>query len=180
MNDLALYAKVREGDIHAFETLFRRLFEPLCLYAKKITGDIDVAQEIVQELFYQIWKDRTELRLVLSVKSYLYGAVRNQSLQYLEHLQVRQRYRQHVAGTFSESSLYDSPQEILEYKELEQRLEYALEHLPKRRRDIFRMNRFEGKKYEQIACELSLSVKTIEAEMSKALQTLRKSIIINY
>jgi len=176
MNDFVLYSKVREGDIRAYETLFRRYFEPLCMYGKKITDDLDVAQEMVQELFYTIWKDRSRLRIVLSVKSYLYGAMRNQSLQYLEHLQVRERYYQHVAAESTESSLHDSPQEILEYKELEQRLEYALEHLPKRRRDIFRMNRFEGKKYEQIAHELSLSVKTIEAEMSKALQTLRKSL----
>jgi len=175
MNDIVLYTKVREGDIRAYETLFRRYFEPLCMYGKKITGDMDVAEEIVQELFYTIWKDRLNLRIAWSVKSYLYGAVRNQSLQYLEHLQVRQRYYQHVASEYSECSLYDSPQEILEYKELEQRLEYALEHLPKRRRDIFSMNRFEGKKYEQIASELSLSMKTIEAEMSKALKTLKKS-----
>ena len=72
-----------------------------------------------------------------------------------------------------ESDPNDSPQKILEYKELEQRLEFALEKLPKRRRDIFRMNRFHGKKYEQIAHEMSLSVKTIEAEMSKALKSLR-------
>ena len=137
---------------------------------------MDTAEEIVQELFYTLWKDRASLRIVLSVKSYLYGAVRNQSLQHLEHLQVRQRYyRKVVADGIPETDPHDSPQEILEYKELEQRLAFVLEGLPQRRRDIFRMNRFEGKKYEQIAHEMSLSVKTIEAEMSKALQTLKRS-----
>ena len=135
---------------------------------------MDIAEEIVQELFYTIWKDRASLRIVLSVKSYLYKAARNQSLQYLEHMQVRQRYYQKVASNESFSDPYDSPQEILEYKELEQRLEFALEGLPKRRRDIFRMSRIEGKKYEQIALEMSLSVKTIEAEITKTLQTLRQ------
>ena len=135
---------------------------------------MDAAEEIVQDLFYTLWKDRTNLRIVLSVKSYLYGAVRNQSLQHLEHLQVRQRYYSKViADGIPENDPYDSPQEILEYKELEQRVAFVLEGLPKRRRDIFRMHRFEGMKYEQIAHEMSLSVKTIEAEMSKALQTLR-------
>ena len=138
---------------------------------------MDTAEDIVQDLFYTLWKDHTNLRIVLSVKPYLYGAVRNQSLQYLEHLQVRQRYYQKVvADGLPESDPNDSPQKILEYKELEQRLEFALEGLPKRQRDIFRMNRFEGKKYEQMAQEMSLSVKTIEAEMSKALRTLRKSL----
>ena len=136
---------------------------------------MDDAEDIVQELFYTIWKERTSLRIVWSVKSYLYGAVRNQSLQYLERLNVRKQYDQKtVADEIPESDPNDSPQKILEYKELEQRLEFALEKLPKRRRDIFRMNRFEGKKYEQIAHEMSLSVKTIEAEMSKALKEIRK------
>jgi len=138
---------------------------------------MDNAEDIVQELFYTIWKERVNLQIVWSVKSYLYGAVRNQSLQYLEHLHVRQQYHQKIfTDKISESDPNDSPQKILEYKELEHRLELALEKLTKRRRDIFRMNRFEGKKYEQIACEMSLSVKTIEAEMSKTLQLLRKSL----
>ena len=135
---------------------------------------MEVAEDIVQELFYTLWKNRTDLRLVWSVKSYLYGAVRNQSLQYLEHLQVRERYYQKiVADGISENDPDDSPQKILEYKELEQRLEFVLEKLPERQRNIFRMNRFEGKKYEEIAYEMSVSVKTVEAEMSKTLQTLR-------
>ena len=137
---------------------------------------MDIAEDMVQELFYKLWKERANLRIVLSVKSYLYGAIRNQSLQYLEHLHVRKQYHQKIATDgISESDPNDSPQKILEYKELEERLAFALAKLPKRRRDIFRMSRFEGKKYEQIAHELSLSVKTIEAEMSKALQSLRKS-----
>ncbi len=171
-----LYTKVREGDIQAFEALFKRYYELLCMYGNKIVGDMDSAEEVVQELFYTLWKDRTNLRIVLSVKSYLYGAVRNQSLQYMEHLQVRERYRKAMSEQITENAPYDSPLDILEAKELEQQLEAALNQLPERRRRIFRMNRFEGKKYDQIARELSLSVKTIEAEMSKALQALRKVI----
>ena len=137
---------------------------------------MDIAEDIVQELFYTVWKNRAELQLVWSVKSYLYGAVRNHSLQYLEHLQVRRRYHQKVvADEIPESDPYDSPQDILEYKELQQRLDFALEKMPERRRIIFRMSRFEGKKYEQIAKEMSVSIKTVEAEMSKAIKSLRKS-----
>ena len=174
MTDFVLYTKVRDGDAVAFETLFRRYYESLCRYSNKITGDMDVAEEVVQELFYTIWKDRTKLRIVLSVKSYLLGAVRNNSLQYIEHLKVRRRYHDHVLANNNMENC--SPQEILEYRELEQRIEFAMEKLPERRRNIFRMNRFEGKKYEQIALEMSLSVKTIEAEMSKALSVLRKIV----
>jgi len=177
LNDFALYTKVRDGDIRAYETLFRRYYEPLCLYVNKITKDIDVAEEIVQELFFKLWKDRASLRIICAVKPYLYGAAKNQSLQYLEHLKVREHYYQKmIVNSYPESAPYDSPQEILEYKELVQRFDVVMGRMPKRRRDIFRMSRFEGMKYEQIAQEMSLSVKTIEAEMSKALQVLRKSL----
>jgi RNA polymerase sigma-70 factor (ECF subfamily) len=177
LNDFVLYTKVREGDILAYETLFRRYYEPLCMYSNKITGDMNSSEDIIQELFYTIWKDRTSLRIVWSVKSYLYGAVRNQSLQYLERQNVRRQYYQKtVDSEISEIDPNDSPQKILEYKELEQRLEFVLGKMPERRSKIFKMSRFERKKYEEIAQEMSLSVKSIEAEMSKALQTLRKSL----
>ncbi len=176
MNDFLLYAKVRAGDIRSFETLFRRYYEPLCRYGSKIVNDSDTAEDFVQQIFFILWKDRATLRIVLSVKSYLYGAVRNRALQHLEHIRIREQYRQTLFARLPENVSYETPVDMLEYKELEQRLESILERLPKRRRDIYRMNRFEGKKYEQIALEMSLSVKTIEAEMSKVLQTLRKTL----
>ena len=174
MNDFILYTKVRDSDVNAYETLFRQYYEPLCGYSAKIIDNLDVAEDIVQEIFYKIWKERVNLRIVLSVKSYLFSAVRKNSLQYFEHLKVRQRHRDYVIA--DNKNISASPQEILEYKELEQQIGFALNRLPKRRQEIFKMNRFEGKKYEEIACEMSLSVKTIEAEMSKALKVLRKIV----
>lgn len=72
----------------------------------------------------------------------------------------------------------DDPQEQIEYKELEALVNRTLEKLPERRLRIFRMHRFEGKKYAEIASSLSLSVKTVEAEMTKALRTLRDELEI--
>ena len=74
-----------------------------------------------------------------------------------------------------ESESY-TPQDQLEYKELQSLVNRALGKLPERRLRIFRMHRFEGMKYAEIASSLSLSIKTVEAEMTKALQTLRKEI----
>ena len=168
LNDLFVLTKIKEGDVKAFEGIFRLYYSPLCLYAASITGSMDVAEEIVQELFYVFWKEKEKLQVFRSLKSYLYGAVRNQSLQYCEHQEVRNRYRENV--------LSGNPQDQLEYKELEALINRTLSKLPERRLRIFRMQRFEGKKYAEIASALSLSVKTVEAEMTKALQTLRKEI----
>lgn len=175
LNDLFVLTKIKEGDVKAFEGIFRRYYSPLCLYAAGITGNMDVAEEIVQELFYVFWKEKEKLQVFRSIKSYLYGAVRNQALQYCEHLEVRNRYRETVL-TANQHSKPSDPQDHLEYKELENLINRTLRKLPQRRLRIFRMHRFEGKKYAEIASALSLSVKTVEAEMTKALQTLRKEI----
>ena len=118
LNDLFVLTKIKEGDVKAFEGIFRLYYSPLCLYAAGITGSMDVAEEIVQELFYVFWKEKEKLQVFRSLKSYLYGAVRNQSLQYCDHQEVRNRYRENVLSGNQESKPAD-PQDQLEYKELE-------------------------------------------------------------
>lgn len=175
-NDFIVLNKIKKGDIKAFESIFKLYYSPLCLYAASLTGQMESAEEIVQELFYIFWKERENINLLYSLKSYLYGAVRNRSFQYLEHLEVRKRHREAMLS--EESTGSTSPQQQLEYKELQQVIDKTISKLPERRQRIFQMHRFEGMKYAEIASVLSLSVKTVEAEMTKALQTLRKEIEI--
>lgn len=175
LNDLFVLTKIKEGDVKAFEGVFRQYYSPLCLYAASITGQAEVAEEIVEELFYVFWKERERLQLFHSIKSYLYGAVRNRSLQYCEHQRVRMQYQEAMLARPAEAGNSD-PQEQIEYKELQAVISKTLEKLPERRLRIFRMHRMEGKKYAEIALLLSLSVKTVEAEMTKALRTLRKEV----
>ena len=176
LNDLFILTKIKKGNVKSFEYVFRLYYTPLCLYAASITGRMDAAEEIVQELFYVFWKEKERLQLFHSVKSYLYGAVRNQSLQYCELQEIRSRYRETVLSKDKPMEQSSGPQDEIEYKELETLVNHALNKLPERRLRIFRMHRFEGKKYSEIASILSLSVKTVEAEMTKALRILRKEI----
>jgi len=174
LNDFLVLNKIKKGDIKAFEKVFKLYYSPLCLYAASLTGRMDAAEEIVQELFYVFWKEKENIQLLHSLKSYLYTSVRNRSLLYLEHLEVRNRYREAVLSEDTKGPL--SPQEQLEYEELQKVVDQTIKRLPERRQQIFRMHRFEGMKYAEIASTLSLSVKTVEAEMSKALQTLRQEV----
>lgn len=150
-------------------------YAPLRLYAASITGEPDVAEEIVEELFYVFWKDREKLEIFHSVKNYLYRSVRNRSIQYCEHQDVRRRYQDAILSVPVNIASPD-PQEQIEYKELQQIINRTLEKLPERRLHIFRLHHTEGKKYSEIASLLSLSVKTVEKEMTRALRTLRKEI----
>ncbi len=178
LNDVLLVNKIKEGDIKTFEYVFRFYYSQLKMYALGITGREDIAEEIIQDIFYRIWKERTNLQIMRSFKSYLYTAVRNQALQYIEHRSVRERHKQKVLAD-NEKGLgitQTDPEEQLLHRELEQIINRTLARLPDRRRQIFNLHRFEGKKYKEIAGELSLSVKTVEAEMTKAYQELKKEI----
>ena len=109
------------------------------------------------------------------MKSYLYKAAKNGALLQCEHMAVRMRHSEtvHASGREMDSS---SPQQELEYKELQLLIERTLCKLPERRSKIFTLHRDEGKKYQEIAELLSLSIKTVEAEMTKALRALRSEI----
>ncbi|MCK9628638.1 MAG: RNA polymerase sigma-70 factor [Bacteroidales bacterium] len=174
IQDLFIIKRIKEGDIATFEALFKSVYTPLLLYSAGITGRRDVSEEIVQDLFYYIWKERDGLQIMHSIKGYLYKSVRNRSLQYLEHEKVTERFILR-----NETGRYDSQptgQDVLEFRELEEILKKSMTKMPERRVEIFRMHRFENKKYTEIAEALSLSVKTIEAEITKALKTIRKEI----
>ncbi|MDR2389290.1 MAG: RNA polymerase sigma-70 factor [Tannerellaceae bacterium] len=171
-----LWAQIRQGDIRRFETLFKHYHEPLVLYAAGITGNGEAAEEIVQELFYTLWKEREKYGIFHAIGPYLYRSVRNRALQYCEHRAVVERHRATPPEQTTTQTPQDNPQEILEYRELENLVNRTLRKLPERRRKIFLMHRMEGKKYAEIAATLSLSIKTIEGEMTKALRILRKEI----
>ena len=175
LNDFIEFKKIKEGDAQAFERIFRHYYTPLYLYAFSITGHKETSEEIIQDIFYTIWKEREKIQIFQSVKSYLYKSVKNRSLQYLEHLHVRETYHENVikqTGLAAEAA----PDEIMEYKELEEVLKQTLHRLPERCRHIFYMHRINGKKYKEIAATLSISVKTVEADMTKAYRTLRKEV----
>jgi RNA polymerase sigma-70 factor (ECF subfamily) len=175
LNDVLIFKKIKDGDIKTFEQVFRRYYTPLYMYSFGITGRKDAAEEIVQELFYVLWRDREHLNIMRSLKNYLYGAVRNQSFQYCEHRNVQERHKEKLLDEKSEVS-ETTAQEQLEYKELQDIINKTLEKLPERRLRIFRMHRMEGRKYKEIAELLSVSVKTVEAEMTKTYRILRQEI----
>jgi RNA polymerase sigma-70 factor (ECF subfamily) len=174
-NDFIEFAKIKDGDVKAFERVFRSYYIPLNQYAYSITGQKETAEEIVQDTFYNIWKGKEKIWILNSLKSYLYKSVKNRSLQYLEHLHVKECYRNNILKqNIVQTEI--SPDEILENKETENLLKQTLKKLPERRKQIFYMHHISGKKYKEIAEILSVSVKTVEAEMTKTYKLLRNEI----
>ena len=175
VTDLYLQKKIKDGDIREFERLFEKYYTPLCRHANEILNDMDTAEDIVQEFFYRFWKDRVTFSPKLSLNAYLYHSIRNNALHYLKHLAVRETFAENILTQIQEEIPAVSADSI-EMEELGKVIKVTLQQMPERCARVFRMNRFEGKKYREIAEILSISVKTVEADMGKALQLFRKSL----
>ena len=157
------------GDKEAFRILFYDFFSPLCVYAHRYLDNMEACEDIVQDVFYRIWRDRKELSIQSSSRGFLVTCVRNACLDLIRRNEVEQRWMESAMNFQTEEDNVD----LYSTRELEKLLDDALAKLPERIAIIFRKNRFEGKTYAEIAVEQEISVKTVEANMSKALKFLR-------
>lgn len=158
---------MNQKNLQHFESLFRELFKPLCSFAMKYVKDLDDAKGLVHEAFVTVWEKFDSLPENTNYRSYLYTAVRNRSLNF-----IRDRKKQVDLSLIPEERLAEETN-ALEVSELELEIEIGIQSLPEKCREVFEMNRREGLKYAQIADTLGISLKTVEAQMSKALSVLR-------
>ncbi len=152
-----------------FEIAYKQFFPMLTGFAFRYVEDRDVAEDIVQEVFSKTWHQSDRIEIRTNVKSYLFGAVRNACLNHLKHQKVVETYAKEATG-------HQAPDQaaFMEMDELQEKINQALDQLPEKRRQIFELSRFEGKKYHEIAEELDISIKTVETQMSRALKVIRK------
>lgn len=174
MTDMELIERIRKGDERAFESLFRCYYKTLCFFANKIVKDAIVAEEIVQDIFYHIWEKRSSLDVTTSVKSYLFKSAHNNSLKYLRHQKIVVGYEERVKT--STEPQYELQENYAEIGEITHIISQTLEQVPERTRDIFNLNRTEGLKYNEIAEQLNISVKTVEAHITSVLKILRENL----
>jgi RNA polymerase sigma-70 factor, ECF subfamily len=163
---------LKEGGVPAFETIFKTWYRGLCLFALRYIDDYKVSEEIVQDVFLRLWEKKDTLSIRKSIKSYLFQAVRNACIDYIRHQKVEQGYISEQKNQISEM-LDNSETQLLEEDRIKKIMD-TIENMPHKRKQIFRLNRFENLKYKEIADKLNISVKTVEAHMGKALQQLRK------
>jgi len=154
--------------------LFRRLYPKLCAYAHKFVHDKNDSEEIVQELFCNLWKNHHGIDETQSLNSYLFTSVKNRCLNLLESRKSRSNHAEVLWYLYVAKSTErnDAFQQLIA-SDLEKDLTTALGHLPKECKKIFELSRFEGLKYQEIAQRLNISIKTVETQMSRALTRLR-------
>lgn len=155
----------------SFEKAFKDYYRELVAFTYQYVEDHDMAEELVQEMFSNVWAKSSQIDIRTSVKSYLYGAVRNAALNHLKHQKVTRKYQEHEQHKIDYFEV-----DFLELDELQAEIDLAINKLPEKCREIFEMSRFEGKKNKEIAEKLNLSIKTIENQMGRALKVMRTAL----
>jgi RNA polymerase sigma-70 factor (ECF subfamily) len=165
-----------------FESIYLACFSKMKYFAKVYVLSEEDAENIVQDVFADLWEKKTSFTASVNPAAYLFTAVRNRCLNYLRHQSIQkeasnrmqEEHRLTMQASFHSLEAFDP--EIFSENDTQEIIHHALHSLSKRCRQIFIMSKIEGKKHKEIAAELNISVNTIETQMGFAYKKLRKKL----
>lgn len=174
VSDQELAERIRGGSYAAFSRLFHLYYEDLVRFSEGYVKKPEVAEGLVQDVFVNIWRGRGDWNPRGTLKAYLFGAARNHSLKYLRRRRTLYRIKDElshwtIAGV-------EGPDSAFEYEEFSQAVRRAIDELPERRRQVFRLSREQGLTYAEIAAVMDISVNTVENQMVRATKSLRSRL----
>ena len=173
---------LKRNNEQAYKQLFENHYVMMCKVAFEFLKDEYLAKTIANDVILYLWENSNKIEIKYSLRSYLINAVRYSCINYLKKKQVRTEIN---FSKLSHDYLYeyplsispdDLPLGILIEKELEEKIKNAISHLPVESREVFKLSRFEGKTYEEIASALSISVNTVKYHIKNALSKLKADL----
>ena len=173
MDDRELLARLRAGDHDAFDAIFRAWYAPLVRLTEGLVRERAVAEELAQDVMLELWRRREALDPNGTAQAYLFQATRNRALNHLRHERVEERGETNAAA---ELTMPASADRSLAEGEIEVAVQEAIRTLPPRCREVFELSRMHGLKYAEIASSLGVTVKAVEAQMARALRTMREEL----
>lgn len=172
MDDSKLAASVADGNQDAFDALFRRYYGSVNNFIRSLVKQSFVTEDLTQDVFVNLWNSRHALGSVRNLNSYIYTSARNAVIDYMR----RSRNIYCISTEMSEQADDELLDERYFAVEKELLIRMAVESFPERRREIFRMSRFEGMSNNEIAEQLGISKKTVENHINLATRDLRKIV----
>lgn len=168
---------INQKQVAAYEELFRRFYRYMVVYANRFVSRKEIAEDLVQELFVNIWESDKQFNSYHGFRTFLYNALRNSCINYLKHEDTELRYIQKMIEEKKEEEAEEISGENyhLVREEMYRLLHEAIELLPDKCREVFKL-RLEGKKNEEIAALLHISVETVKTQNKKALRFLREEL----
>ena len=171
IDDSTLFERITRHDAEAFGIVMRRYAGALYAFAFRIVGDTLAAEDIVQDLFATMWEKKMRFLSLPSFRTYLYNSIRNASLNYLKHQNVESLYLERLASTYREITEEEDTNE----EEVYRLLFRAIDKLPARCREIFLLH-MDGKKNEEIATALGISIETVKTQKKRAIQSIKEQM----
>jgi RNA polymerase sigma-70 factor (ECF subfamily) len=172
ISDDQLIGLLKEGNPEAFAIIYKRYARLLYQFAARNIPSHEDCEEIIQDIFESLWVRRDSLR-ILSLRHYLYNAVRYKVIRYFQHHSVKRKYATHYRF-FSE--VYEHiEKDDRDPAELIAAIEQLTDQLPERCRVAFRLRLYENLSNTEIAERMNITKKTVEIYMFKAFEHLRNS-----
>ncbi|MBE9599554.1 RNA polymerase sigma factor [Pedobacter sp. MC2016-24] len=171
IDEKAVFAALASGDESAFEKIYHSYVKRLAPFIEKMVHSRDLTEEIIQEIFVQLWVNRLLLQHVSHPTAYLFQIATNKTLDYLKKIANNARLMDKVA--YSSTELVYNTEEQVAFKESTAIIEQAIAALPEKRRLIFNLSRKEGLTHEQIAERLNISRNTVKNQLVTALKFIR-------
>ena len=168
-----LIERLRRGDEAAFDAIFRAWYPSLVRAAESLVRSRAVAEEVVQDVMLELWKRRENIATDSSPQAYLFQSTRNRSLNYLRHQRVERDAEPQLSR---DEGVESTAHSLVVEGEIHVAMKRAVDRLPVRCREVFELSRTHQLKYSEIAEVLGISIKTVEAQMGKALRILREEL----
>lgn len=169
-------ARLRLGDSSALGALLQQYWSPLVVYLRELLNDREAALDVAQEAFLELWDHRRTWSPRGSVRAFLYRVARHRALNRIRDDRNRARFAPHLDAVERARHVAPSPLQLLEQAELRSILEEAIEALPPRRREAFRLAYLHDLTHDEIAQVLGISRQTVKNQVSAALAQLRRSL----
>ncbi len=174
IEEIKIIASLKKGNSLAFNQLFEEYGKRLYFFAYKLLKSEEDAEEVVQDVFLKVWDKRRELKLDLSFKSYLFTIASNCIKKQFIRKDKEDSYKHSIADEYIKANQADNDQ--LDYKLLLDRIDKLVDAMPARRKEIFLKRKKEDIPVKQIAAELNISEKTVENQLTIALNFLRNDL----
>ena len=171
INEAELFASLADGDEKAFEDIYRHYTKRLFPYVQKLVKAPELAEELIQDIFVQLWINRHVFSNVQHPTSYLFSIANRQALKYLKKVASDARILKSITD-YAEPSRNETEERII-LRESVEAIDLAVAELPEQRRLIWQLSRDEGLSHEQIAERLSISKNTVKNQMVHALKHVR-------
>ncbi len=171
---MELFALIKQDDAFAFEELYSRYWDKLFGNAYKRLASKEQTEELIQDLFTNLWVNRNKILITSSLVGYLTTSVKYMVINQLQKQKVRKQYVEIVKPFTVKQS--NSTEDTVAFNDLENKLAKEVEKLPEKCQAVFKMSRYEQQSVKDIARKLEISEKTVENHIGKALKVLKSNL----